>query len=214
MAFKTFEVKDWKLWMTECVILHIGGITVNELSLKFDVTPQHIANILRSSKAQEIKQNAANTILEDVIEEQKPKISLIISKAINEMGELVGDRILKETAPMSYWDQLRKTVETLSKLNDPTLLMPAGNVTIQQNIQNVLSAGPEVLKRLREGATLPIQNVAENVEYLGAPPPRESAGELYAGRVDTTTNQGQDGPALSGPISLDAARSKHRRLAV
>lgn len=214
MAFKALNVKDWKSWMTECVILFNAGSTIPELAVKYGLTNEHIANILRSEKAKEITQKTSQHILEQTIDEAQPKIKLIISKAIDEMLNMVGDRILKEAAPLSYWEQLRKTVDTLSKLNDPSLAVPQQHISIQQNIQNVLSAGPDVLKRLRDGATLPTLNVAENVEYLGSPPPRESAGELYAGRVDSTASKSEDGPALSGPISIDAARSRNHRIAV
>ena len=214
MAFKSLIVKDWKPWMTECVILFNAGTSIAELSMKYDSPPEYLANVLRSEKAKEITKKTQEHVLEQTIEESQPKIKLIISKAIDEMLNLVGDRILKETAPMSYWEQLRKTVDTLSKLNDPSLVVPHQNISIQQNIQNVLSAGPDVLKRLREGATLPSINMPENVEYLGSPPPREIAGELYAGRMDSTESTSKDGPALSGPISFDAARSRNHRIAV
>lgn len=212
MAFKALNVKDWKPWMTECVILFNAGTPIPDLAVKYSLTTEHVANILRTEKAKEITKKTAEHILEQTIEESQPKIKLIISKAIDEMLSMVGDRILKESAPLSYWEQLRKTVDTLAKLNDPSLVVPTQNISIQQNIQNVLSAGPDVLKRLREGATLPHLNVAENVEYLGSPPPRESAGELYAGRVDSDASPSKNGLALSGPISADASRSRNHRL--
>lgn len=211
MAFKALSVKEWKPWMTECVILFNAGTAIPDLSIKYSLTNEHIANILRSEKAKEITKKTAEHILEQTIEESQPKIKLIISKALDEMLSMVGDRILKEAAPLSYWEQLRKTVDTLAKLNDPSLTIPQQNISIQQNIQNVLSAGPDVLKRLREGAMLPQLNVTENVEYLGSPPPRESAGELYAGRVDSVESKGQNGLTLSGPISSDAAGPRNRR---
>lgn len=214
MAFKNLMIKEWKPWMTECVILFNGGVNINDLSIKYSIPPEQVANILRTEKAKEITKKQHEHVLEQTIEESQPKIKLIISKAIDEMLGLVGDRILKETAPMSYWDQLRKTVETLSKLSDPSLAAPTQNISIQQNIQNVLSAGPDIVKRLREGASLSPINMPENVEYLGSPPPREIAGALYAGRVDTVASESKDGPALSGPISIDAARSRNHRLAV
>lgn len=200
--------------MTECVILFLGGTNIVDLSVKYGYPAQYISNILRSEKAKEIKARASKKILEDSIEEQQPKIKLIISRAVDEIMGMMGDRILKETSPLGYWEQLRKTIETLSKINDPTIFAPTQNISIQQNIQNVLSAGPDVLKRLREGATLPNMKVEENVEYLGAPPPRESAGELYAGRVGTDASKGQDGLTVSGPISGDAARPFNKRLAI
>lgn len=211
MAFKALNVKDWKPWMTECVILFNGGTSISDLSLKYGETNEHIANILRSDKGKELTQKMAAHVLEQTIEDSQPKIRLIISKAIDEMLEMVGDRILKEAAPLSYWEQLRKTVDTLSKLNDPTLAMPTQNISIQQNIQNVLSAGPDVLKRLREGASMPSITVTENVEYLGSPPPRESAGELYGGGVDSDESEGKNRLALSGPISSNATRSGNNR---
>lgn len=214
MAFKALNVKDWKPWMTECVILFNAGTSASDLSLKYGIPVEHLANILRSEKAKEITKKTQEHVLEQTIEENQPKIKLIITKALDEMMGMVGDRILKETAPLSYWEQLRKTIDTLSKLNDPSLAMPTQNISIQQNIQNVLSAGPDVLKRLREGATLPQLQVTENVEYLGSPPPRESAGELYAGRVDSDASPSKNGLALSGPISSNASRSGNHRLAV
>jgi hypothetical protein len=216
MAFKNLTVKTWEPWMTECVILYNAGNSASDLSLKYDITLEKISNILRSEKAKDITRKTQEHVLETVVEENQPKIKLIISKSIQAMLELVDDRILKETAPMAYWDQLRKTVETLTKINDPSLFAASQtqNITVQQNIQNVLSAGPDVLKRLRDGASLPQMEVAENVEYLGSPPPRESAGAIYGGGVDSSPNQSKNGLALLSSVSSDATRSGNHRLKV
>lgn len=202
--------------MTECVILYNAGTNANDLSIKYGITLEKIGNVLRSERAKEITKKTQQHVLETTVEENQPKIKLIISKSIQAMLELVDDRILRETAPMSYWEQLRKTVETLTKINDPSLFASTStqNITVQQNIQNVLNAGPDVLKRLRDGASLPQMEVAENVEYLGSPPPRESAGAIYGGGVDSTPNQGKNGLALLSAVSTDAAGPRNHRLKV
>lgn len=179
--FKSFIVKDWQPWMTECVLQHLSGVSVPELRVRFGRTDQHIRNILNTEQAEGIVRKIQAEAIKNTETSTISRIQRIQDKSLAIMEDMLDDESLKETKPFPFWEAARKTMETVGRTsgNIPnpqysyeTPFSAPTVVSFQQNIQNIISSSPDVASRLLSGPTLDISSpIPENVEYLGKLPP-------------------------------------------
>lgn len=198
--FASFIVKDWQPWMTEAVILHASGMSVPELRVKFQRGDQHIRNILNTEQAKEIVRDIQARALKQTTASVNEKIIALRQKALANMEKVLDDpdEQLSKTSPFAFLEASRKVYETVSKHDAPLPAAPQTN--IQQNFQqNIIgSVSPELMDKLRGGPSLQSIDVPDNVEYLGALPPRELPESVHDGRVSGISNQSKNGLALVG----------------
>lgn len=195
-GFASFIVKDWMPWMTEAVILHASGMSVPELRVRFQKTDTHIRNILNTEQASEIIRKVQSQALKDISANASERVVAIREAALSQMQELVTNEELKATSPFAFWDATRKTLETVNRLEAPTP-QTQQNISIQQNVQNIVNTSPDILSRLRSAPSLNSLEVPENVEYLGSPPPvGQSAGAILGAGISGTESKGKDGLTL------------------
>lgn len=192
-GFASFIVKEWTPWMTEAVILHASGMSVPELRVRFQKTDSHIRNILNTEQAAEIIRKVQSQALKDIVASSSQKVSAIREAALTQMQELVTNQELKASSPFAFWDATRKTLETVNRLEAPAPVQSSQNISIQQNVQNIVNASPDILSRLRSAPSLNNLEVPENVEYLGSPPPAgQSTGAVLGSGVSGTESQGKN----------------------
>ena len=192
-GFASFIVKEWAPWMTEAVILHASGMSVPELRVRFQKTDTHIRNILNTEQAFEIIRKMQSQALKDITASSSQRITAIREAALTQMQELVSNQELKASSPFAFWDATRKTLETVNRLEAPAPVQAAQNISIQQNVQNIVNTSPDILSRLRSAPSLNNLEVPENVEYLGSPPPAgQNAGAVLGSGVSGTESQGKN----------------------
>lgn len=192
-GFASFIVKEWAPWMTEAVILHASGMSVPELRVRFQKTDTHIRNILNTEQAFEIIRKMQSQALKDITASSSQRITAIREAALTQMQELVSNQELKASSPFAFWDATRKTLETVNRLEAPAPVQAAQNISIQQNVQNIVNTSPDILSRLRSAPSLNNLEVPENVEYLGSPPPAgQNAGAVLGSGVSGTASQGKN----------------------
>ncbi len=195
-GFASFIVKEWTPWMTEAVILHASGMSVPELRVRFQKTDTHIRNILNTEQASEIIRKVQSQALKDISANTSQKVVAIREAALSQMQELVTNEDLKASSPFAFWDATRKTLETVNRLEAPAP-QPQQNISIQQNVQNIVNTSPDMLSRLRSAPSLNSIEVPENVEYLGSPPPvGQSKGAILGAGISGTESKGKDGLTL------------------
>lgn len=191
-GFSSFLVKEWQPWMTEAVVLHTSGMSIAELVVKYQRTNQYLYNIFNTDQARKIVRDLQAAQLRRVDASVNERMSALRAKALENMEEIIEDKDkkLRNASPFAFLEANRKVYETMSR-HDVPMPAPQSSVT---NIQNNIigSVDPATIARLRAGAATPLIEVPENVEYLGSPPPREVAGELYAGRDAGASRQGED----------------------
>lgn len=196
-GFASYIVKDWQAWMTEAVILHASGMSVPELRVRFQKTDTHIRNILNTDQANEIIRKVQSEALKNTKLVASERITAIKEAALTQMQELVSNEELKTTSPFAFWDAARKTLETVSRMEAPVPVQTANNISIQQNVQNIVNTSPDILTRLRSAPSLNSIEVPENVEYLGSPPPAgQIAGAVHGSGISGTESKGKDGLTL------------------
>lgn len=199
-GFASFVVKNWEQWMTELVILHMSGMSIPELRVRFGKTDQHLRNILNTEQAHKIVADTKARAIATATDNAKEHIQSIRAQALSHMSHFMNDEAdLRTERPFAFWDATRKTLETVSRMDTPAA--PTNVTNIQQNI---LNASPDMLARLRNTPSLAAVEIPTNVEYLGSPPPSgQNAGAIHGRGVSTTENQGKNGLALvksSGPL--------------
>lgn len=195
-GFASYIVKDWQAWMTEAVILHASGVSVPELRVRFQKTDTHIRNILNTEQANTIIRKLQSEALKNTKVETSERITAIKEAALTQMQELITNEDLKEKSPFAFWDATRKTLDSLSRMESPTVSQ-AQNISIQQNVQNIVSSSPDILSRLRSAPSLNNLEVPENVEYLGSPPPAgQNAGTVLGSGISGTESKSKDGLTL------------------
>jgi hypothetical protein len=192
-GFASFVVKDWQPWMTEAVILHVSGMSIPELRVKFNRTDTHLRNIISTDQANEIIRKLQSNVIQKSIADAPARISLMRERALTNMEQVLedADGKLKSISPFAFLEANRKVYETLSKHDAPVPAAPHSVTNIQQNTI-IGNSDPSMLARLRDSVQTPLLEVPRNVEYLGSPPPREIAGELFTGRVLTLESKGED----------------------
>lgn len=201
-GFASFVVRNWEAWMTECVILHMSGMSIPELRVRFGKTDAHLRNILNTEQANKIVGEVKSRALATATDDAKVHLQNIKSQALQHMSHFMTDEAgLRAERPFAFWDATRKTLETVSRLDAPAAT-PSSVTNIQQNI---LNASPEMLNRLRSTPGLGQMEIPTNVEYLGSPPPAGSAASAVLGRgVHADEGQSKNGLTLvksSGPVS-------------
>lgn len=211
-GFSSFVVKEWASWMTEAVILHASGVSIPELRIRFGKTDQHLRNIMNTSQATEIIRKISAASLQRVEKSATEKIAAIREKALDNMLEMVSDSKLKEASPFAFWDATRKTAETVSKLESPTVSVQQN--TVNQNIQQNFIASPEMLAAFRDAPTMTPIEVPENVQYLGSPPTAGSSTQGVLGHGSSgLPGQSKNGLTLvggSGVVSSDAGTTGNK----
>lgn len=207
-GFASYIVKEWKPWMTEAVILHTSGVSVAELRVRFQKTDTHIRNILNTEQACEIIRKVQSEALKNVKAESSERITAIKEAALTQMQELVTNQELKASSPFAFWDATRKTLETVSRMEAPAPVQQSQNISIQQNVQNIVNTSPDILSRLRSAPSLNNLEVPENVEYLGSPPPAgQNTGAVLGPGISGTESKGKNGFTL---LSSRSAPSSER----
>ena len=196
-GFASYIVKDWQAWMTEAVILHASGVSVPELRVRFQKTDTHIRNILNTEQANTIIRKLQSEALKNTKVESSERITAIKEAALSQMQDLVTNEELKEKSPFAFWDAARKTLDTISRMDSPASVQQSQNISIQQNVQNIVNTSPDILSRLRAAPSLNTLEVPENVEYLGSPPPAgQGKGAILGSGVSGTESKGKDGLTL------------------
>lgn len=183
-AFATYKVREWLPWMERVVIEHLAGVSVPELSEKFDKTTTMIRNILSTTQAREIVERFHKSALGKVDKDIVARLTLVKEKAIANIATVLEREDLLQEHPFAMAETSRKALDTVARLDKegriPTQNSPSPtNNTVQQTfIQNIIqNTSPDILNRLRNSTALLSDDVSEgmgNVEYVGAPPPRES----------------------------------------
>lgn len=202
-GFSAFVVKEWQPWMTEAVLMHISGISVAELRVKFGRTDKHIRNILNTDQAKEIVRKVQSSSIKSLGTDATTKLAAIKEKAIDQMLELVSNDELKETSPFAFWEAARKTADTVSRMTVPASTPQhgpqIGTVNIQQN--NMVAVPPPnaaMLNALRSAPSMTPLEVTANVEYLGSPPPSgQSERAVLGSGVHGSESESENRPALS-----------------
>lgn len=187
-AFPSYVVKDWQPWMTEAVILHSCSISVAELSHRFDKTPTHISNIMRTAQAMEMVQTMQKRAVNALHDDTLTNMRAASAKALGRINQALSDDQLFANAPATVWQLSLKTVETLREKDSAQSLV---------NQQNNYFLTPEVIQRLASAPTLdPSPPLSHN--YESPPAPRRSSAQAVLGSgVGQFPNQSQDGPAVA-----------------
>lgn len=151
---------------------------------------------MNTEQASEIIRKVQSQALKDINANASERVVAIREAALSQMQELVTNEELKATSPFAFWDATRKTLETVNRLEAPSH-QTQQNISIQQNVQNIVNTSPDILSRLRSAPSLNSIEVPENVEYLGSPPPvGQSAGAILGAGISGTESKGKDGLTL------------------
>lgn len=209
-VFASFVIKDWQAWMTEAVILHVSGMSIPELRVKFSRTDSTLRNILNTQQAREIVSSLQSNVLKSTISSSADRIISIRDKALKNMEKTLEDEggVLATSSPFAFLEASRKVYETVSKHDTPSHI-PASQTNIQNIQQNFVSGiSEETLTRLRSSASLfPISEIPTNVEYLGTPPTGEGERTIHAGGVSRITSESEAQLAL---VVSDNSTSSNR----
>lgn len=202
-GFASFRVKTWMPWMTEMVILHASGVSIPELCIRFDKTATHLSNIIRTKEATDIIRKIQLESMKATASTSSEKITAIKDMALNNLLNFLANETLREEAPMSFWDQSRKTLETVSKMESPAAAPVSSTTT---NIQQNFIASPDLLDKLRSAPTMTPLQVPANVEYLGPPPATGSSaqGVQQSGGAGATSQSKNGLTLLGGRDSLSS----------
>lgn len=186
-GFASYTVKNWQDWMTEAVILHASGVSIAELSVKYDRITKHLHNLLNTSQAKAIVDKMRAVSLAQVHGQAEDNMKRARLKALDRINSFLDDDELARTAPATVWQMSLKTMDVMK---DTT---PVQAQTFNQ--QNNYFLPPDVLAKLKSAPTLDVSGeVPKNVESPTGP--RRSEKELLGSGVRKLTDQGQDGPSL------------------
>lgn len=197
-TFQNYVIKYWYPWMEEAVILHFSGVGINELTFRFNKSKTHLENLMRSNQAKEIVERIAAKSIEVNTLGLSDKLAAAKNQALSNVVAALADDNLKRANPFDFWDNSRKSLETLNRMSTPLVSQVINNNSVTQNNLNI---SQEALAKLRAAPTMnPSLEAVHHVDYIGPPPPTGRNEEGVHGRgVSISTSEGEDGPSI--PLS-------------
>lgn len=147
--FKHYKPKKWQEWMTALVLASKIGKSNKELAELFEITPEHVSNILSTDEAEAVTLTLRKSLLEQSTD-MASEFTKLAEMSLKRIKDVMANDTLAINNP---FPMLRASLEVM-KLTFPKeesgVSSPQGNINIQQN-NNILVANPEYLERITKG---------------------------------------------------------------
>ncbi len=186
-------ISNWEPWMTEVVILHSSGVSIPELRVQFKKPDRFLRVVVAAEQAKEIYSRISKRAISEAMDTFDERLFAVKTLALDNIVDALTDEKMKEKNPFAFWDASRKSLETVSRLED-------NKTVVQNNTQNnFVNISSSELDKLRNTPTLKELPAAFHVDYLGPPPPPDRGEEkaILGSGVSTPASKSEDGPALS-----------------
>lgn len=165
--FKSYQPKRWLPWMEAAVRLSISGLSNSEVAAFFDVTPQHVSNILCTAEAEKIRGERRD----EVINSDKgfdARVAALREKAFQRMEKFIEMDSASQASPFMFVDRamgiFKLTGAEMSPGGERDKEHSPGSSTVING--NVLIANPEIMDRIARG--LEISNKVKEI-HSGEP---------------------------------------------
>lgn len=151
--FKHYKPKKWHPWMTSLVLHHCSGRTNTDLAQMFEITPEHVSNILSTENAGTIREEFKKQIL-STSPDIADKMARVASKAFGEMENFLGNEVVKGQSPLAFVDRAMRIFDMTFPVAHPEIAEKGisrhgdTNINIQQN---VFLANREFIERITKG---------------------------------------------------------------
>lgn len=154
--------KTWEVWMTEVVMLSTNNVPNTDLAVKYNVTPQHISNIINTPQAALIRRQLLDALQERVSQTTAKRLESIATKTVERLDKLIHNDTKFEESPFAIIDRGLKVMEGIGKLQR----RDAGGIKVDKAIILSGQHSSELLEGMREAREVKKLHEAEPAEIV------------------------------------------------